>query len=1073
MKKFPASIARITRPSPMGEVPRKRLFKLLDRGKHSPVAWVYGPAGSGKTTLISSYITARGLPSIWYRIESGDSNAAEFFHNMGLAGKMAAPRKRRPLPHFTPEHVMGLPAFTRGFFEDLYGRLKPPFVLVLDNYHELSQTSQIHGIIASAVDSLPGGGRIIIASRAAPPPALSRFAAGGKFSVIGPREIALTPKESKAIIALKYTGRGKKPGDGEALAMHRRIGGWVGGLILLLESAARGGVAERSLKDLPNDAVFEFFAGEVFSKMDDETRDFLMKTAFLTEMTARMASDLTGLGRAARILSYLGRSHCFTEKRLKPQPVYTYHPLFREFLLSRAREAFTPRRLASLRKRAASVMEKAGFTEDAASTYCEARDWKGLERVVLSNAALLLSQGRSAALGGWLGCFPEAWFRKEPWLLYWLGASCARSAPGEARTHFEQAFRAFNSGQSPAGTMLSWAGAIRAIFYAFDDFGKFGRWIKLYPWLIEKYPDFPSEDIRAQVVSSMFIALTFKEPWHPDIEQWAREALKVARDSDDMYLRAETVFGLGHYYRWKGDGARCRVIIESLRERTPAHKTTPMARLTASVTEAAYFWESGDHGASERTVTEALELARDSGSHLIDNMLLGQAAASALAREDLEAASSTLEKMSSALEKGSCYDRSFYHFLLAWKALLRGERSLAFRQARTALDTILGLRCLPAEVVCRALLAVTLFEKGEQRAADAEMKRVRAQTKKTGYGLTRYICLTNEAYFALERGRDKHGISLLKKLFALGRECSIVKHLIFRPSVAAGLCARALEEGIEVEHVRGLVQKSGLIPAEPPLDIEDWPWPVRIYTLGRFSLVRDGVEVVFSGRAKARPLHMLKAIVALGGRGVRTTELYDKIWPDSEGDSATSAFNTTLYRLRKLLGNDEAVELSDGLVSLNPRLVWVDTWAFERLLGKADEEIKAKRRKAGGRLIDRALRIYQGPFMAKDRDMPLYLPMAERQRSKFLRYIGTLGSLYEGAGEFGLAIERFKRGIEVDILAEDFYLGLMLSLKRLGRHAEAIAVYRRLEKNLSVMLGVEPSPESRALYNDLLGPDPA
>jgi DNA-binding SARP family transcriptional activator len=251
--------------------------------------------------------------------------------------------------------------------------------------------------------------------------------------------------------------------------------------------------------------------------------------------------------------------------------------------------------------------------------------------------------------------------------------------------------------------------------------------------------------------------------------------------------------------------------------------------------------------------------------------------------------------------------------------------------------------------------------------------------------------------------------------------------------------------------------------------VEDWPWLVRIYTLGRFSLVRNDVEVAFTGRAQARPLLMLKAIVALGGRGVRATELYDRLWPDSDGDAALGAFNTTLHRLRKLLGSDEAIELSDGLVSLNPRLVWVDIWVFERLLGQADGEIKASRRKPGGRLIDRALRLYQGPFMATDRDLPLYLPMAERLRSKFLRYIGRLGRMYDGAGEFERAIERFKRGIEVDVLAEEFYLGLMLSYKRLGRRAEAVGVYKRLEKTLSVMLGVEPSPESRALYDELAG----
>jgi len=252
-----------------------------------------------------------------------------------------------------------------------------------------------------------------------------------------------------------------------------------------------------------------------------------------------------------------------------------------------------------------------------------------------------------------------------------------------------------------------------------------------------------------------------------------------------------------------------------------------------------------------------------------------------------------------------------------------------------------------------------------------------------------------------------------------------------------------------------------------PLDIDDWPWPIRVYTLGRFSLVLDGEAVRFSGKAQKRPLLMLKALIALGGRGVRAAGLSDALWPEAEGDAAQRAFDTTLHRLRRLLGNDEAVELGDGLVTLNARLVWVDAWAFERMLGQAGRSLKEKKKKAGGRLLDRALSIYQGPFMAGDADLSLYMQMGERLRSKFLRSIGELGRLYEGAGEFERAIDRFKRGIEVDDLAEEFYLGLMLCYKRLGRAAEAMGVYNRLEKTLSTRLEIKPSPASRAVYEDL------
>jgi pentatricopeptide repeat protein len=49
-----------------------------------------------------------------------------------------------------------------------------------------------------------------------------------------------------------------------------------------------------------------------------------------------------------------------------------------------------------------------------------------------------------------------------------------------------------------------------------------------------------------------------------------------------------------------------------------------------------------------------------------------------------------------------------------------------------------------------------------------------------------------------------------------------------------------------------------------------------------------------------------------------------------------------------------------------------------------------------------------------------------------------------------------------------FRSGLMRCYQRLGRHTEAISVYRRLRQTLSVVLSVSPSPESRALYRTIM-----
>ena len=75
---------------------------------------------------------------------------------------------------------------------------------------------------------------------------------------------------------------------------------------------------------------------------------------------------------------------------------------------------------------------------------------------------------------------------------------------------------------------------------------------------------------------------------------------------------------------------------------------------------------------------------------------------------------------------------------------------------------------------------------------------------------------------------------------------------------------------------------------------------------------------------------MLKALVSLGAEGVSRDAIATALWPESEGDAARDVFEVTLHRLRKLLGRDDAVQLSHGMLHLNPTIVWTDALAFER-----------------------------------------------------------------------------------------------------------------------------------------------
>ena len=90
----------------------------------------------------------------------------------------------------------------------------------------------------------------------------------------------------------------------------------------------------------------------------------------------------------------------------------------------------------------------------------------------------------------------------------------------------------------------------------------------------------------------------------------------------------------------------------------------------------------------------------------------------------------------------------------------------------------------------------------------------------------------------------------------------------------------------------------------------------RVHVLGRFRLLENDVAIVVPPRLR-KPQELLQALIAFGGTEVSAGALIDALWPDSDGDAAYHALESSLYRLRQLLGSHNALRMEGGKVSLN------------------------------------------------------------------------------------------------------------------------------------------------------------
>jgi len=511
-----ASIAKITRPSAKGIFPRKRLFRILDTCRKYPVTWVSGPAGSGKTTLVSSYLDANKLPCLWYQVDERDSDIATFFYYMGLAGRKAAPRKKKPLPLLTPEYLQGISKFTLRYFENLFSRFKVPYILVLDNYHWVPAGSNFHDVISDGLSTVPDGINVILISRHDLPPVLTRLHANGLMKMLGWDELRLTLEESTEIA----WGRLKRKLPKETIRyLHNATDGWVAGLILMLENLRREGVAPKSFGKLTPKEIMDYLGSEFFERTEKETQEFLLKTAFLPRITAKMAEKLTGLPNAGSILSALNRNNNFTDAHYSQETAYQYHQLFRDFLMARAKETYSNETLSTLLHQAAVLLEEAGRTEVAISLFCDIGDWEAMAQIIMKQAPLMLAQGRYRPLEEWLDSLPKEMLENDSRLLYWKGASRFPFDPSAAESYFEQAYEQFTVQSNLPGILLAWSGVLDSILWGFESLPHLDHWIQIFLELPENPEASIPPEIWIRVVSSMVNVLTFyRRSEHSEIE---------------------------------------------------------------------------------------------------------------------------------------------------------------------------------------------------------------------------------------------------------------------------------------------------------------------------------------------------------------------------------------------------------------------------------------------------------------------------------------------------------------------------------------------------------------------------
>jgi LuxR family transcriptional regulator, maltose regulon positive regulatory protein len=350
-------------------VTRPVLHDRLNAGAGQRLTVVVGPAGAGKSVLLSSWAAARlaGATS-WLSCDRADANPVRFW-----AGFIEAPRVAAPWFGADAAELLAMDdamsADVTASIANDAAKLPAGSAVIVDDFHVAA--AAVGRDMTDLVERWPAGAaQLVLAGRSDPPLRLHRLRMSGELCELRDRDLSFSLAESRDLLA----GFGVQLGDGELGLLHQRSEGWAAAMqmaALSLRGTADPVRIARAL-EVRGPAIAEFFVYEVLEQQPPEVAQFMLDTSILGELTADTCAAVTGRPDAAALLRAIGTAHLFLVALDDEQTSFRYHHLVRQLLRAelhardRAREQ-------ELQLRAAEWFQAAGDTRRAARHLLAAR----------------------------------------------------------------------------------------------------------------------------------------------------------------------------------------------------------------------------------------------------------------------------------------------------------------------------------------------------------------------------------------------------------------------------------------------------------------------------------------------------------------------------------------------------------------------------------------------------------------------------------------------------------------------------------------------------------------------------
>jgi LuxR family maltose regulon positive regulatory protein len=413
-------------------VARSRLIEKLNQSLECGFILISAPAGYGKTTLLSAWLSGLKFTSSWLTLDDADNDPVRFLTYLSAALHQLAPSVGADFDIVSPTSPLPAVDVILTPLVNQLSQLNRPFWLALDDYH-LIQNQVVHQVLGFLLDHRPPPLHVIVATRADPPLPLSKMRA--RCEMLELRQAELRFIDQEAADFLNHT-MGLQASVENVAQLVTRTEGWVAGLQMVALSMQNTDDNSTFISTLSGSQhyIFDYLMEEILARQSPDVRRFMLNTSILDQFTAPLCDAVMGMDEGGKqaegtsssssIIEYLERANLFISSLDQERRWHRYHGLFTDLLRGylRQKDADT---VPILHARAGAWFEENGMIAEAISHALAAGEWNRVLRLINANVFALLEQNELSSVAKQLDSVTDEKSRARPWLAIgraWLAA---------------------------------------------------------------------------------------------------------------------------------------------------------------------------------------------------------------------------------------------------------------------------------------------------------------------------------------------------------------------------------------------------------------------------------------------------------------------------------------------------------------------------------------------------------------------------------------------------------------------------------------------------------------------------